>query len=84
MAQALAGLDMDGVSSIEFEYAGPDASIVTRLSNGVKLVLFRVKGSVWDPCEYWNGACGERFDGPKVGPRRQMVIRGPQSPRRSC
>ena len=74
MAQALAGLDMDGVSSIEFEYAGPDASIVTRLSNGVKLVLFRVKGSVWDPCEYWNGACGERFDGPKVGPRRQMVI----------
>ena len=39
--------------------------MVTRLSNGVKLVLFRVSGSVWDPCEYWHGACGERFDGPE-------------------
>jgi hypothetical protein len=65
VAQALAGLDMTGVSRIEFEYAGPDATMVTRLSNGVKLVLFRVAGSVWDPCEYWHGACGERFDGPE-------------------
>jgi predicted dehydrogenase len=65
VAQALAGLDMAGVSSIEFEYAGPDATMVTRLSNGVKLVLFRVEGSVWEPCEYWHGACGERFDGPE-------------------
>ncbi len=65
VAQALAGLDMANVSSIEFEYAGPDATMVTRLSNGVKLVLFRVSGSVWDPCEYWHGACGERFDGPE-------------------
>jgi predicted dehydrogenase len=64
VAQALAGLDMANVSSIEFEYAGPDATMVTRLSNGVKLVLFRTAGSVWDPCEYWHGACGERFDGP--------------------
>jgi predicted dehydrogenase len=64
VAQALAGLDMNNVSSIEFEYAGPDATMVTRLSNGVKLVLFRVSGSVWEPCEYWHGACGERFDGP--------------------
>jgi predicted dehydrogenase len=63
VAQALAGLDMNNVSSIEFEYAGPDATMVTRLSNGVKLVLFRVSGSVWEPCQYWNGACGERFDG---------------------
>jgi hypothetical protein len=39
--------------------------MVTRLSNGVKLVLFRVSGSVWDPCQYWHGACGERFDGPE-------------------
>jgi len=38
---------------------------VTHLSNGVKLVLFRVSGSVWEPCEYWHGACGERFDGPE-------------------
>ncbi|MBL9136498.1 MAG: Gfo/Idh/MocA family oxidoreductase [Verrucomicrobiales bacterium] len=65
VAQALAGLDMTQVTSIEFEYAGPDATMVTRLSNGVKLVLFRVTGSVWDPCEYWHGACGERFDGPE-------------------
>ena len=50
---------------IEFEYAGPDKTMVTRLSNGIKLVLFRVAGSVWDPCEYWHGACGERFDGPE-------------------
>ncbi len=64
VAQALAGLDMSNVSSIEFEYAGPDATMVTRLSNGVKLVLFRVAGSVWEPCQYWHGACGERFDGP--------------------
>jgi predicted dehydrogenase len=65
VAQALAGLDMTNVSFIEFEYAGPDATMVTRLSNGVKLVLFRTSGSVWDPCEYWHGACGERFDGPE-------------------
>lgn len=64
VAQALAGLDMANVTSIEFEYAGPDATMETRLSNGVKLVLFRVSGSVWEPCQYWHGACGERFDGP--------------------
>jgi predicted dehydrogenase len=65
VAQALAGLDMTHVSFIEFEYQGPDRTMVTRLSNGVKLVLFRVAGSVWDPCRYWHGACGERFDGPE-------------------
>ncbi|UCD52725.1 MAG: Gfo/Idh/MocA family oxidoreductase [Phycisphaerales bacterium] len=65
VAQALAGLDMTDVSFLEFEYAGPDKTMVTRLSNGVKLVLFRVAGSVWEPCEYWHGACGERFDGPE-------------------
>jgi predicted dehydrogenase len=65
VAQALAGLDMANVSFIEFEYAGPDATMVTRLSNGVKLVLFRVAGSVWEPCQFWHGACGERFDGPE-------------------
>jgi predicted dehydrogenase len=63
VAQVLAGLPTDQISSIEFEYAGPDATLVTRLSNGVKLVLFRVGGSVWEPCEYWRGSCGERFDG---------------------
>jgi hypothetical protein len=65
VTQALAGLDMADVSFIEFEYAGPDQTMVTHLSNGVKLVLFRVSGSVWEPCKYWHGACGERFDGPE-------------------
>jgi len=65
VAQALAGLDMTNVSFIEFEYDGPDATMVTRLSNGVKLVLFRAAGSVWEPCKFWHGACGERFDGPE-------------------
>jgi hypothetical protein len=64
VAQALAGLEMTHVSFIEFEYEGPDATMVTRLSNGVKLVLFRVGGSVWEPCKFWHGACGERFEGP--------------------
>jgi predicted dehydrogenase len=64
VAQALAGLDMTDVSSMAFEYAGPQATMVTRLSNGVKLVLYRAAGDVWKPCEYWRGACGERFDGP--------------------
>lgn len=64
VAQALAGLDMTKVTSLDFEFAGPDSTMVTRLSNGVKLVLYRQAGSVWDPCQYWSGACGERFDGP--------------------
>lgn len=63
VTQALAGLDMTNVSSMEFEYSGPEATMMTRLSNGVNLVLFRVSGSVWEPCKYWHGACGERFDG---------------------
>ena len=63
VAQALAGLDMTAVTSIEFEYEKPDATMVARLSSGVKLVLFRNPGSVWEPCEFWRGACGERFDG---------------------
>jgi len=65
VAQALAGLDMTGVSFIEFEYGGPDETMVTRLSNGVKLVLFRVVGDVWQKCKLWHGSCGERFDGPE-------------------
>jgi hypothetical protein len=65
VAQALAGIDMANVTFIEFAYEGPDATMETRLSNGVKLVLFRVGGSVWEPCKFWHGACGERFDGPE-------------------
>jgi predicted dehydrogenase len=64
VAQALAGLDMTDVSHIEFDYEGPDGSMNTRLSNGVKLVLFRSGGSVSGPCDLWHGSCGERFDGP--------------------
>jgi predicted dehydrogenase len=64
VAQALAGLDMTNVSHIELEYEGPDVSMITRLSNGVKLVLFRSGGSVSDQCDLWHGSCGERFDGP--------------------
>jgi predicted dehydrogenase len=65
VAQALAPFDLASLFSIDFEYAGPDATMLTRLSNGVKLVLYRVAGSVWEPCEFWHGACGERFDGPE-------------------
>jgi predicted dehydrogenase len=65
VAQSLAGLDMTDVSFIEFEYGGPDATMVTQLSSGIRLVLFRVAGSVWEPCRYWHGACGERFEGPE-------------------
>jgi len=65
VAQALAGLDMTNVSHIELDYDGPDVTMVTRLSNGVKLVLYRVPGSVWGKCKYWRGSCGERFDGPE-------------------
>jgi hypothetical protein len=64
VAQALAPFDMTNVATIEFEYAGPDKTMVTRLSNGVKMVLYRCPGSVWEPCEFWHGSCGERFDGP--------------------
>jgi predicted dehydrogenase len=65
VAQSLAGLNLPPASSIEIEYAGPDKTMVTRLSNGVKLVLYRCPGSVWNACEYWRGSCGERFDGPE-------------------
>ncbi len=65
VAQALAGLDMTNVSFIDFEYEGPDVTMMTRLSNGIKLVLYRTPGSVWEPCKLWHGACGERFDGPE-------------------
>lgn len=66
IAQCVAGLDMKGVTHIEFEFAKKGETIVTKLSNGVKMVLIR-NGNVtpWKPNEYWRGACGERFDGPE-------------------
>ena len=60
IAQVLPGLDMSNVTSIEFEYSSPDGAMVTRLSSGVKLVLTR-----GPDCNYWQGSCGERFDGPE-------------------
>lgn len=65
VAQALAGLDLASVSTIDFDFKGPEESLVTHLSNGVKLILYRAPGSVWQPCELWHGACGERFVGPE-------------------
>jgi len=66
VAQALAGIDMSNVTQIEFEYGGPNATMMTTLSNGVKMVLFREPGGdCWKPCKYWHGSCGERFDGPE-------------------
>src|ERR1019366_7059542 len=55
VAQALAGLDMTNVTTIEFEYEKPDATMVTRLSNGVTLVLYRTSGSAWQPGPLWHG-----------------------------
>ena len=65
VAQALAGLDLANVSTIDFDFKGPEESLVTHLSNGVKLILYRAPGSVWQPCELWHGSCGERFVGPE-------------------
>jgi predicted dehydrogenase len=64
VAQVLPGLDLSNISSIDFEFASPGSTIVTRLSNGVKMVLVR-GGELWGKCEYWSGSCGERFDGPE-------------------
>jgi hypothetical protein len=64
VAQVLPAFDMSKITSIEFEYSSPDATMVTHLSNGVKMVLVR-GGELWGKCEYWHGACGERFDGPE-------------------
>ncbi|MBT3201652.1 MAG: Gfo/Idh/MocA family oxidoreductase [Phycisphaerales bacterium] len=64
IAQALAGLDMSNVKHMEMLYGSPGNTIVTRLSNGIKLVLFRENGAnCWKPCKYWHGSCGERYDG---------------------
>lgn len=63
IAQVVAGLDMSNASPIKFEFVEPNSSINVRLANGIKIVLVRTKESCWKPCEYWHGACGERFDG---------------------
>ena len=65
VAQALAGLDLTNVTTLDLEYSDPESTLVTKLSNGVKLVLYRVPGDVWQKCDLWHGSCGERFDGPE-------------------
>jgi predicted dehydrogenase len=64
VAQALAGIDMTNVTFIEIDYAADGGTMQTRLSNGVKLVLYRAVGNVWQACDLWHGSCGERFEGP--------------------
>lgn len=64
IAQALPGMDvpLDEPIAIEFDEAHP--TLTVRFTRGPKLVLYR--GSpVNEPCAYWHGSCGERFDGPE-------------------
>ncbi|HEY3322644.1 MAG TPA: Gfo/Idh/MocA family oxidoreductase [Planctomycetota bacterium] len=64
VAQALAPIDLSTISHIELEYGGPNTAMMTRLSNGLPMVLFREPGGdCWKPCKYWHSSCGERFDG---------------------
>ena len=64
IAQALAGIDISHISPIELEYKSVSTSMVVNLASGVKMIMFR-GGDCWQPCEYWHGSCGERFDGPE-------------------
>ena len=64
IAQALAGLDLTNVAFVEIEYAADGGTMQARLSSGVKLMLYRSVGSVWQACDLWHGSCGERFEGP--------------------
>ena len=58
-AQAQAGIGCGELSPIKYEYVANDSGdgMVTHFANGVKLVLSRGN-------KYWQGSCGERFDGP--------------------
>jgi hypothetical protein len=58
-AQAQAGIGCGELSPIKYEYVPNDSGdgMVTHFANGVKLVLSRGN-------KYWQGSCGERFDGP--------------------
>ncbi len=57
-AQAQAGLDVDGMSPVHYQYVDNDSGdgMVCTFSNGQKMVLSRGD-------KYWYGSCGERFDG---------------------
>ncbi len=84
VAQALAGIDMTNVTSIEFEYAGPDVTMMTRLSNGIKLVLYRTPGRFGKNVSTGMEHVGSALMVPKAGRRRPTVIPGPTFPRRPC
>jgi hypothetical protein len=57
-AQAIAGLETEGLAPIKYEYVDNDNGdgMHCTFSNGQKLVLSRGD-------KYWHGSCGERFDG---------------------
>ncbi len=57
-AQAQAGLDVDGMSPVHYQYVDNETGdgMVCTFSNGQKMVLSRGD-------KYWYGSCGERFDG---------------------
>jgi len=57
-AQAQAGLDCGESSPIEYEYVPNDSGdgMITHFANGVRMVLSREN-------KYWQGSCGERFEG---------------------
>ena len=57
-AQAQAGLEVDGMSPVHYEYVDNDSGdgMVCTFSNGQKMILSRGD-------KYWYGSCGERFDG---------------------
>jgi hypothetical protein len=64
IAQALAGIDTTRISPLKFIYNSIESSMDVELANGMKMVMFR-GGDCWQPCQYWHGSCGERFDGPE-------------------
>ena len=57
-AQAQAGLDVDGLSPVHYQYVDNDSGdgMVCTFANGQKMILSRGD-------KYWYGSCGERFDG---------------------
>ena len=79
VAQVLPGLDMSSVSSIEFQYDSPDGAMVTRFSNGVKMVLRVAAIAITG-----TGLAASGSTVPRAGLRRPTVIQDPTSHRRRC
>ena len=59
-AQAQAGLGASESSPVFYEYVANDSGdgMVTHFANGTRMILSRGD-------KYWQGSCGERFDGPE-------------------